>query len=104
MTGESDRERVDRRETLAYEAGQLKAVVDSHEKRLNRLNGSLDRVADRLETLSQQQVTEAAVKAALKDALKSATSDHISKRMYLISVAAVIATILAAFVASGRIG
>jgi hypothetical protein len=81
---ESEQLREDRAKNLAYEAGRREAEVDakleSHEARLNAINGNIRRAGDKSDTQTQainklrddiremrsEQVTQATVADALK--------------------------------------
>ncbi len=117
------REREERARVLAFEEGRHREQVDgrlnSHEARLKAINGNIARqadetsklklgvggVGDKLDALIVAQQTRDAVAAATEDVLKdharktqtaaeSAKNSQISNRMFLVGVAAVIATLL----------
>jgi phage shock protein A len=117
-TPENDRQRVIRRDNLAYEAGKREAQVDgtleAHERRLNAINGSIDKtgrsvtdLATSVDSLSDKldQVTNGlnmrdAVQRALSDKveeansnMKEATERQISSIGFYLATAGVIATI-----------
>jgi sugar-specific transcriptional regulator TrmB len=109
---ENDQQRADRAVTLARAQGRREAEVDgrldAHEKRLNAINGSIDRAAKRSEEtthgLSQlsekvdaliaQQHTREAVADALRQEVKRANEKQIGKIGFYISTAAVVVTLL----------
>lgn len=121
MTGESDRERIEKAENLAAEAGYRRAVVDSqlsaHQRRLDAINGSIEKHARNAEALKNSitalsekldgviatLATQAAIEKDRVAQITKANEKQISTRMFVIGVVAIIATILAAFIASGRL-
>lgn len=109
-------------ERAAFKRGQREASIDaeldSHEKRLNAINGSIERnvreaanlrrtieaLGDRIDEIAAHLATKAAVETDRNDQLKRANDQQISNRTFWLGVTAIIVTLIAAFVASGRLG
>jgi hypothetical protein len=118
MTPENDDQREQRAKELAYALGRREADVDahlrSHENRLNAINGSIekhaknaaalsasiDELGDKIDRVAASLVTRDAVEAERTDQLKRANEKQISNKMFWLGVAAIIATILGAIIAS----
>ncbi|MDX6534013.1 MAG: hypothetical protein QOF68_1757 [Gaiellales bacterium] len=62
MNGETDREREQKAEDLAYERGKESAEISSHlrehDRHLAAINGSVDRVFEKLEALESSQTVK----------------------------------------------
>lgn len=96
----------------AYAEGRLAERIEgrlnSHEDRLNALNGSLEKAASesrqlrasvevlntKIDALAADQERKQAVDAALKEEVMDANAQQVSNRMFVLGVLAIIATIL----------
>lgn len=110
---ETDQERADRAELLAFQRGVRQAEVDarlaSHEARLNAINGSIERHArnagalrDSVEAVDEKvdQVintlnAQRAVEESRVKQLKDANEQQISNRNFWLGVAVIVVTLLA---------
>ncbi len=108
---ESDEQREQRAVDLARAQGRREAVteaqIESHEKRLNAINGSIDRTGNRLEALSREvgslrdalesfagkMQTRDAVSDALRKEVATANEKQISNRTFWLGVAVVVVAI-----------
>lgn len=115
---ETDDERQRKAQELAYQQGRRDSDVDSrllsHERRLNLINGSIERHArqaealknsilelgDKIDKIDANLATRAALEAERVKQVQEANEKQISNKMFWLGVAAIIATILGAVIAS----
>ena len=108
-------------EQEAFERGRrgafVDAAIDSHEKRLNAINGSIDRHAretlklrgsvedlrDQFKEFTGAVAARAAVEADRAKQLERANDQQISNRTFWLGVITIVVMIVAAFIASGAV-
>lgn len=102
---DSDEQREDKALALAEERGRRQQLVDgrlnSHEERLNAINGSIRRSAEAQEATNRElQKLDSSIKltTAVSEALGKAA---VSRREFWLGVAAVIAILIGAIISSG---
>lgn len=105
-------------EREAFERGRREAFttaeIDSHERRLNLINGSIEKhareavrlrnsisgLSDKVDALAASLATKAAVEADRDRQLKRANDQQISNRTFWLGVATIMVTLLIAVVSS----
>jgi chromosome segregation ATPase len=119
---ESEQQREDRAKQLAYQQGRRDSDVDarilSHERRLNAINGSIERhaneaaalknsivqLADKIDEVMAELKTKKAVEADRVKQIKAANEKQISNKMFWLGVATICAMIFVGFYANGGVG
>jgi hypothetical protein len=119
---ESEQQRADRAKDIAYQQGRRDSDVDarllSHERRLNAINGSIEkharnaaalrdsmeRLGDKIDQVAASLVTAKAVETDRVDQIRRANEKQISNKMFWLGVATICAMIFVGFFAKGGLG
>jgi hypothetical protein len=119
---ESEQQRADRAKDIAYQQGRRDSDVDarllSHERRLNAINGSIEkharnaaalrdsmeRLGDKIDQIAASIDTAKAVETDRVDQIRRANEKQISNKMFWLGVATICAMIFVGFFANGGLG